>query len=107
MFQEELGGQVSMNCQMTCVCSGRGFIFVGDDAGRVHFLNRRMEVKTLKLFEGDVEQLLQVNSSPNIPKIRAVKQIILLASPYINHLTIYTGTPNKSSNMCWKGQHIS
>ena len=62
MFQEELGGQVSMNCQMTCVCSGRGFIFVGDDAGRVHFLNRRMEVKTLKLFEGDVEQLLQVNS---------------------------------------------
>ena len=71
VFQEELGGQVSMNCQMTCVCSGRGFIFVGDDAGRVHFLNRRMEVKTLKLFEGDVEQLLQVNSCTNIPKIRA------------------------------------
>ena len=47
-------------------------IFVGDDAGRVHFLNRRMEVKTLKLFEGDVEQLLQVNSGTNIPKIRAV-----------------------------------
>ena len=89
---------------MTCVCSGRGFIFVGDDAGRVHFLNRRMEVKTLKLFEGDVEQLLQVNSGTNIPKI---KLIVLLESPYINHLTIYTGTPNKSSNMCWKGQHIS
>ena len=75
VFQEELGGQVSMNCQMTCVCSGRGFIFVGDDAGRVHFLNRRMEVKTLKLFEGDVEQLLQVNSCTNIPKIRAVELI--------------------------------
>ena len=74
VFQEELGAQVSMNCQMTCVCSGRGFIFVGDDAGRVHFLNRRMEIKTLKLFEGDVEQLLQVNSCTNIPKIRTVEQ---------------------------------
>ena len=45
---------------MTCVCSGRGFIFVGDDAGRIHFVNRRMEVQTVKLFEGNVEQMLQV-----------------------------------------------
>ena len=49
-----------MKCQMTCVCSGRGFIFVGDDAGRIHFLNRRMEVQTVKMFEGNVEQMIQV-----------------------------------------------
>ena len=49
-----------MKCQMTCVCSGRGFIFVGDDVGRIHFVNRRMEVQTVKLFEGNIEQILQV-----------------------------------------------
>ena len=49
-----------MKCQITSVGSGRGFIFVGDDAGRIHFLNRRMEVQTVKMFEGNVEQILQV-----------------------------------------------
>ena len=60
-MQAELDGQVSMKCQMTCICSGRGFIFVGDDFGRIHFVNRRMEVQTMKLFEGNVEQILQVS----------------------------------------------
>ena len=49
-----------MRCQMTSICSGRGFIFVGDDFGRIHFVNRRMEVQTIKLFEGSVEQITQV-----------------------------------------------
>lgn len=49
-----------MKCQITCICSGRGFIFIADDVGRIHFLNRRMEVQTIKLFEGAIEQMLQV-----------------------------------------------
>ena len=49
-----------MKCQMTCICSGRGFIFVGDDFGRIHFINRRMDVQTVKLFEGNIEQIVQV-----------------------------------------------
>ena len=52
-----------MKCQMTCICSGRGFIFVGDDFGRIHFINRRMDVQTVKLFEGNIEQIVQVINS--------------------------------------------
>ena len=55
-----MDGQLTMNSKLTCVCSGRGFIFVGDDVGRVHFLNRRMEAQRVKVFEGSVDQVLQV-----------------------------------------------
>ena len=96
-----------MKCQITSVGSGRGFIFVGDDAGRIHFLNRRMEVQTVKMFEGNVEQILQVciygesalRGFAFFQKHSSFQKVLIL-----QYFTTFIGASNKPLSMHRQGQ---